>query len=142
MELYSFGRLNPNNAFIGGFVKEGINIGTFKKFLNTKTQVYSLSITDKQYYKITEIIKEFHKQRNIYKFNIIGLLFAGLNIRIARRNKLYCAEFVRYVLYNSDVNIENCPLAIKPEDLKKINNMELIYKGLLKEYRVERIENF
>ena len=38
-KMYSFGRLNPYNPFIGGFVHEGINIGTFKRFKNTKTKI-------------------------------------------------------------------------------------------------------
>ena len=42
--MYSFGRLNPYNPFIGGFVHEGINIGTFKRFKNTQTAVYSIMI--------------------------------------------------------------------------------------------------
>ena len=33
-EMYSFGRLNPYNPFWGGFVHEGINFGTFKRFKN------------------------------------------------------------------------------------------------------------
>ena len=33
--LYSFGRKHPNNPFLGGFVKESIYSGTFKKFKNT-----------------------------------------------------------------------------------------------------------
>ena len=38
-QMYSFGRLNPYNPFIGGFVHEGINIGTFKRFRKTQTAV-------------------------------------------------------------------------------------------------------
>ena len=30
-EMYSFGRIHPYNAFIGGFVREGKNFGTLKK---------------------------------------------------------------------------------------------------------------
>ena len=30
-KMYSFGRLNPYFAFLGGFVREGKNFGTFKK---------------------------------------------------------------------------------------------------------------
>jgi len=36
-KMYSFGRLNPYNPFIGGFVHEGINVGTFKRFKKKKT---------------------------------------------------------------------------------------------------------
>ena len=31
-EMYSFGRLYTYNAFIGGFVREYLNKGTFKRF--------------------------------------------------------------------------------------------------------------
>ena len=34
--MYSFGRLKPYNPFIGGFVHEYINKGTYKRFYNTK----------------------------------------------------------------------------------------------------------
>lgn len=43
-QMYSFGRLNPYNPFKGGFVHEGINIGTFKRFKNTRARIYSLEI--------------------------------------------------------------------------------------------------
>ena len=56
MMMYSFGRLNPYNPFIGGFVHEGINIGTFKRFKNTQTSVYSTIISDEQYNRLTQII--------------------------------------------------------------------------------------
>ena len=41
-EMYSFGRLNPYNAFWGGFVHEHIDKGTFKRFYNTRAKVFSL----------------------------------------------------------------------------------------------------
>ena len=31
-EMYSFGRLNPYNPFFGGFIREYIDKGTFKRF--------------------------------------------------------------------------------------------------------------
>ena len=134
-KLYSFGRLNPYNAFLGGFVREGINKRTFKRFSNTTTQVYSLSVTDEHYDRIVEIIKEFHNQRKIYKFNILGLMLAGFNKKIERKNSFYCSEFVRYVLCSSGSNTDEYPPVIKPEDFKKIDNIKLVYEGLLKEYK-------
>ena len=57
--MYSFGRLRPSNPFIGGFVHEGIDFGTFKKFKNTQSEIYSLEIADNKYEKIKEEIKKF-----------------------------------------------------------------------------------
>src|SRR5574344_1383989 len=72
-KLYSFGRLNPYNAFIGGFVKEGINIGTFKRFKNTETVIYSLEVNDEQLKKAKEIINKIEQQKGEYKYNTIGM---------------------------------------------------------------------
>lgn len=57
--MYSFGRLRPSNPFIGGFVHEGIDFGTFKRFKNTQSEIYSLEIADNKYEKIKEEIKKF-----------------------------------------------------------------------------------
>ena len=53
-EMYSFGRLNPYNPFIGSFVHEHINKGTFKRFKKTQAEVYSIFVTDEQYDKYME----------------------------------------------------------------------------------------
>ena len=50
-ELYSFGRLNPNNPFKGGFVREDLENGTFARFKNTIGSIYVLKVTDEQYKK-------------------------------------------------------------------------------------------
>ena len=47
-EMYSFGRLNPYNPFIGGFVHEYMDKGTFKRFSKTNAQIYCLELTEKQ----------------------------------------------------------------------------------------------
>ena len=61
-KMYSFGRLYPYNPFLGGFVHEGLDHGTFKRFKKTKTKIYSLEIPEEKYDKIEEI-SLLHKQR-------------------------------------------------------------------------------
>lgn len=135
-QMYSFGRLNPYNPFIGGFVHEGINIGTFKRFRKTQTAVYSIMISDEQYKKIKETIKVIRECPIAYKFNIIGLFGAGFNIRIHMRHSFYCAEFVKYLLEKARVK-NNLPEIIKPEDFKRLDNIRLEYEGSLCEYSVK-----
>ena len=55
-KMYSFGRLNPYNPFIGGFVHEYIDKGTFKRFKNTKALILEIEVTNDQYKKIIDII--------------------------------------------------------------------------------------
>ncbi len=63
-EMYSFGRLHPYNPFWGGFVHESIDKGTFKRFYQTKSKVYSLKITDEQYENIKNKIKHFEAEKD------------------------------------------------------------------------------
>lgn len=131
-QMYSFGRLNPYNPFIGGFVQEGIKFGTFKRFKNTRAAIYSLEIEDKQYEEIKQIIELMKLSKEPYKFNIIGLFAAGVNIKIKRYHSFYCAEFVKYLI--DKAKIENdLPEVIKPEDFKNLN-VEMKYKGILRNY--------
>ncbi len=132
--MYSFGRLNPYNPFIGGFVHEGIDIGTFKRFKNTKALIYSLEISDVQYRKLRSTIKKMERKKYIYKFNIIGLFACGLNIRIRKDNYFYCAEFVKYLLEQANFNL-SLPEIVKPNDFRDIENLRLEYCGLLQKYR-------
>lgn len=133
-QMYSFGRLNPYNPFIGGFVHEGINKGTFKRFKNTKAHIYSMEVSEEQYNKIIETIKRIEKQKKKYKFNSIGLFAIGLNLRIKRKNTFYCAEFVKYVLEKSGIE-NNLPEMVRPENFKNLKNIELEYSGKLREYK-------
>ena len=132
-QMYSFGRLNPYNPFIGGFVQEGIDKGTFKRFKKTKTKIYSLEISEEKYDQLETIIEDIQKQKKAYKFNFIGLLGVVLNVKIKREKCFYCAEFVKYVLEKSKVL--ELPDPVKPEDFEKIEHSNEIYKGILREYK-------
>lgn len=133
-QMYSFGRLNPYNPFIGGFVHESISYGTFKRFKYTETNIYSLNVTDEQYKKIYETIYFIKKSKEKYKFNVSGLFAISINKKIKRNNYFYCAEFVKYILEINGVQT-NLPELIKPEDFKKIENIQLVYRGKLKNYK-------
>ena len=134
-EMYSFGRLNAYNPFWAGFVHEYINKGTFKRFYKTRTKIYSLTITDEQYENIKKIISFIKSERKKYKFNILGLVAAGLHRKIGSDHSFYCAEFVKYVLEEANIKT-NLPEIVKPEDFKNLDNIEEIYCGLLRKYRV------
>lgn len=132
-QMYSFGRLNPYNPFIGGFVHEGIDRGTFKRFKNTKTKIYSMEIDEEKYERLEEIIENIQQKKKLYKFNVIGLIAVALNVRIKREKCFYCAEFVKYVLEQSKV--VELPEIIKPDDFNKLNGLNEVYIGKLQDYK-------
>lgn len=133
-ELYSFGRLNPYNPIIGGFVKEGIHIGTFKRFKKTKTKIFSFEVEDEKYEKLKANIDEMYKEKEKYKFNIIGLAIALFRIQPKFKNRFYCSEFVRYILEKSGINPEGLENVIRPQDFLNMKTDKLEYEGLLCQY--------
>ena len=143
--MYSFGRLNPYNPFWGGFVQESPEYGTFKRFYNTECAIYELEITEEQHKKLLNKIEYFEKNKESYKFNIIGLFMVVANKRRVKKNTFYCAEFVKYILKRSKINIDNLPQIIKPQDFSKLNGLNKIFEGKLQEYRLflqkQNIEN-
>lgn len=139
-KMYSFGRLNPYNPFWGGFVHEGIDRGTFKRFYKTTARIYSIAVTDEQYEKIEETIKNIGENKKDYKFNIIGLFAVGFNKRIERKNYFYCAEFVKHVLESGGIKT-NLPEIVAPDDFKYIENKVLVYEGVLRKYNKKQYKS-
>lgn len=132
-QMYSFGRVNPYNPFFGGFIHEGINKGTFKRFTKTNSAIYSLKIDEEKYKKIQEIIKNVEKSETPYKFNTVGLFAVALKMQICKSHSFYCAEFVKYVLESSGIKT-NLPKVIRPENFKSLEGINLEYKGKLRKY--------
>ena len=62
-EMYSFGRLNPYNPFLGGFVHEYTDKGIFKRFKNTNAAIYSLEVTQEQYEHIKNAINKIEQEK-------------------------------------------------------------------------------
>ena len=98
-----------------------------------------IEITNYQYEKLEQEILKFKKNRTIYKFNTLGLLYILFNKRIYRKNYFYCAEFIKYVLNNANVNIR-LPEMPRPENFEMLKNAKVIYTGLLNDYKYEKLE--
>ena len=135
-QMYSFGRLNPYNAFVGGFVHEYIDKGTFKRFKNTRCKIFALDVEEEKYEKLKTNILNFEKEKSKYKFNIKGLFAVGFNIKYTKENYFYCAEFIKYITEKSDINL-NLPELVRPESFKDVKELREIYKGLLRDYKPE-----
>ena len=133
-EMYSFGRYWAYNPFIGGFIKEEVDSGTFKRFRNTKAAIYSLEVTDWQYKRIKREIKRMKKSKDKCTFNTLGLAAILFDKKLTRKNKYYCSEFVKHLVEVGKVE-NNLPDIVRPQDFENIDNVELIYKGKLKDFK-------
>lgn len=133
--MYSFGRLEPYNPFVGGFVRESPNYGTFKRFSNTKVIVLSVLISDKQYQGIRRRINDMYSNKEEYHYNYLGLVLAGIHIHYRHENRFYCSEFVKEMLVSQDVSdAERLRPIVKPVDFLQLPSAARIYCGRLTNY--------
>lgn len=132
-EMYSFGRLKPYNPFIAGFVHEDPHDGTFKRFKNTTTEVYSLNISREQFYNLKKTIRTMNSNKSEYRYNMLGLCALVMHKKLKRQNAFYCAEFVQYVLDSAKVET-NLPVLVKPSDFIELDNLQIEFRGRLKDY--------
>lgn len=136
--LYSFGRKRPRNPFIGGFVHEDI---TSDFMANADCAIYSQPISELDYEKMMEKIKEIEARQHDYRYNFIGLFGVLFRIKIERRSALFCSQFVATVVQESDKFIfEKPPCFVTPFDIRNLPGNQLVYEGKLKDYQAGTAE--
>ncbi|WP_010648475.1 hypothetical protein [Oceanobacillus massiliensis] len=132
-ELYSFGRKQPRNPFIGGFIEEDVQSELLKK---ASCELYRFAVSDEDYQSIIGNIKEIEARKRYYKYNFIGLFGVMLDIEINRKSAFFCSQFVATVLRDLDkFQFDKPACFITPSDIRNYPGMELIYEGVLEDYQ-------
>lgn len=131
--MYSFGRKKVNNPFNGGFIIENKKGAFYKKFNKTKCIILEMNVNKEQYIKLDELINEYKKDKELYRYDFIGIFLRIFNIKLTRRNHKVCSDFVASLLEQSQIYNFNKKL-IKPKDFMNIPNKKIIYQGKLLNY--------
>lgn len=147
-EVYSFGRLKPNNPIIGGFSREDV---TSDFYLKAECQIYELEITATQLQDLRSNLSDFEKNKMYYHYNLLGLITAWANIPWDREYAYFCSEFVSTILIDSKILNNNLiPSTTTPHDIMKNLEIELVYEGPMWQYKlldlppgyIQRIKNY
>ena len=134
-KMYSFGRLNPYNPFVGGFVEEGKNKGTFRRFHKTKALVIEFKVNDEKFNAVQYFIQYFKRHEKDFHYNYLGVLFACFKKYHKSNKRFYCSEFVKTCLETFEIeNADELPQIVKPIDFLKLTNKNIVFKGILKNY--------
>lgn len=134
-EMYSFGRKIPKNPFFGGLIKENLYDGTYKLFPNTTCLIYKIKISNEQYLNLKYTLNKHLDNREIYRYNFLGLILVTLKFSYTRDNYYFCSQFVSELLINSDIfNFNKKPEFIKPSDIQKVNYDTIVYEGLITDF--------
>ena len=131
-KMYSFGRKTLYNPLNAGFVIEDINGRFFHKFNKTKCRIYKITINDNQYQKLEEILKNFENNKDVYRYDLIGLILKYFYIPIKREKHYVCSQFVAEVLAQAEiVEFHKSHSLIRPKDFETLFCDNEIYSGLL-----------
>lgn len=135
-EIYSFGRLRPNNPFTAGFIKEDIQKGTFAKFENTYSTIFRVPVEKEQYDILLENMEQFKRDPDRYSYNLIGALALKFGLVIERENRYFCSHFVAEMLNESKImDFEKTPSRVIPMDIyRKAEVYPVVYDGKLSQY--------
>jgi hypothetical protein len=135
-EMYSFARKGIKNPFNCGFISEDITKGIFGRDKNTQCIVLELAVTKRQHELIVKELEKFKKNAKKYRYNYQGIFGVIRKKAIERKYNFFCSQFVASVLKNAGVNIiEKAPGLVRPEDFRKCEKLNVIYTGLLADYR-------
>ena len=135
-EVYSFGRKDQRNPFIGGFVRENINerlLGLREKRI--ECAVYCCEVDNRTYNRIREQISIMEQHRNDYTYNLLGLFAVAFNMRMDRAKAFFCSQFVSFLFQRAGASIVNKPPSlVTPGDIAKSSQLQHVYKGCLFNY--------
>lgn len=131
-EMYSFGRKQMYNPFIGGFVKEDT---THKLLQKAQCLIYSVDVSEEQYEMMRNKIRYFERNAPHYRYNFIGLFGVALNIEIERKNAYFCSQFVATVFEEGGTRLfEVKPLFVQPQHFCHVPSFQREYCGTIEAY--------
>lgn len=130
--MYSFGRKEADNAFIGGFVKEDVRDHLFQR---ADCAVCKLHLNEDSYRRVWEYVQKMEREQDLFKYNFTGLFAIALNYNFNRKNAYFCSQFVAEALAAGGIHpVEKPHALISPRDLFSSADVDLIYRGVLREY--------
>jgi hypothetical protein len=136
--LYSFGRLYTYYPFIGRFKHEQTSSGVYGRFRRSPCALFELQVSETSYDAICARIAEILRQRDRYKYNIIGLLGNYVGRPIRRKYRYFCSEFVADTLIRGDaLRLNRDPALVRPSDFLEMVELKPVFYGT-----IETLEDF
>ncbi|TCZ80971.1 hypothetical protein E0485_01425 [Paenibacillus albiflavus] len=135
-EVYSFGRKKISNPLLAGFVKEDLNSELFK---SCECALYCCTVSSDTYEQIRSHINEIERNKELYKYNLLGLFGVLFNIQINRERAYFCSQFVATILKENGVAISpKEPVFVTPQDIEQAPVLNEVYRGCLQKYLGKR----
>jgi hypothetical protein len=131
-EMYSFGRKQRHNPFVGGFIKENVIEGIFE---HADCAIFSCVVTTEEYMRMRLKILQIEQTKELYKYNFIGLFAVAVNKDLQRKHAFFCSQFVATVVNESGMKMFSIkPNLVQPHHFTKLKCLKPVYEGDLQSY--------
>ena len=105
--------------------------------LDPEKQQTALASASESYEKAKKLIRYFRNHRKEATYSFLGAYAMPLKLPLKRMNKFTCSQFVAFVLhYSGACKLPKDPYLMMPDDFAKLDNVTLVYEGLLKDCKV------
>ncbi len=133
-EMYSFCRTYRRFPLPATFNKETVGQGTLGCYGTIPCEIYKIQVTHEQKAEYERIIRHFSDNRNVYSYNILGLLAVYLDIEWKRKKNFLCSQFVAYTMDKIGIQLEKPFCLYKPDDFRSFPGATLVYSGELNSF--------
>ena len=131
-EMYSFGRKQRHNPFVGGFVKESASDGIFE---HADCAIFSYKVTTEEYMKMRNKIRQIEQTKELYRYNFIGLFAVAVNKDLQRKHAFFCSQFVATIVNESGIQMFTVPPnLVQPHHFTQLTCLKPVYEGELQSY--------
>ena len=132
--FFSYARRKLNNPLKAGLITENIHTFIFALYPESPCVLYSVDVSDEAYERMEKRIQYYFSHYKKAKYNFLGAIPLRFGVRIPRRFRLVCSQFVALMLYESgEITLPKDPYMTLPNDFPKIDGLNMIYSGTLKD---------
>lgn len=128
--FYSFARKHAQFALPAGLVEETVTADRWA----VPCCLYELQVSEDAYLRLRRRLRSMYAQREIYRYNLFGLLACWFHFPLRRRNHYFCSQFVAAVLEDCGaVRLPKDSALLRPADFCGVDALRLIHRGHLAE---------
>ena len=130
--MYSFARRYEISPLPAGFIRESLYDGVCGRCGGADSMVLKLPVSQPVYDRISRRLSEMEKSKELYGYDVMGLVLAALGIVHQRKDKFVCSQFVAQVLRDAGaLSMPYDPSLVRPQDFAEIPTLQVVYKGPL-----------
>ncbi len=138
-EMYSFARKYTRFPLPAGFIRENVETGVLRKQKDAAFALYRVSVSEEMYQRLEARFADM-LEHNDYYYDVIGLALFPFPIRLRRKKRYFCSQFVAEILQEiGALEWERLPSSYKPDDFMREGNLKLCCSGVIEQLQNRRL---